>query len=100
MRYLPTAFCNVMVCMLCIFSTVNSRKNTIINKKNKNTMLKHCLLFQTLTSSWACKVKVPGCEENAIELLQLWMDQPNPDEYNPSVHNILNTYAVHMRTCR
>ncbi|XP_013141776.1 PREDICTED: aminopeptidase N-like, partial [Papilio polytes] len=42
--------------------------------------------MQVTTSSWACRMKVPGCEENAIALFQRWMDSPNPDENNPSVH--------------
>ncbi|KOB70714.1 Aminopeptidase N-like protein [Operophtera brumata] len=29
------------------------------------------------------KMQVPGCEENAIELFQKWMDQDKPDENNP-----------------
>ncbi|XP_060807048.1 aminopeptidase N [Amyelois transitella] len=39
--------------------------------------------MQTLTSSWACRMKVPGCEENAIEMFQEWMETDNPDENNP-----------------
>ncbi|XP_059045599.1 aminopeptidase N-like [Achroia grisella] len=39
--------------------------------------------LQTTTSAWACRMKVPGCEENAIELFQTWMETDNPDENNP-----------------
>ncbi|KAF9820098.1 hypothetical protein SFRURICE_014177 [Spodoptera frugiperda] len=34
-------------------------------------------------SSWACRMKVPGCEENAIQLYKQWMDTEKPDENNP-----------------
>ncbi|XP_052749082.1 aminopeptidase N-like [Galleria mellonella] len=39
--------------------------------------------LQTATSAWACRMKVPGCEENAIELFRSWMETDNPDENNP-----------------
>ncbi|CAH0721327.1 unnamed protein product, partial [Brenthis ino] len=39
--------------------------------------------MQVLTSSWACRVKVAGCEENAMQMFQQWMDTENPDENNP-----------------
>ncbi|XP_075986441.1 aminopeptidase N-like [Anticarsia gemmatalis] len=39
--------------------------------------------LQVTTSAWACRMKVPGCEENAMQLFQQWMDTPNPDENNP-----------------
>ncbi|XP_068625539.1 aminopeptidase N-like [Battus philenor] len=39
--------------------------------------------MQVTTSAWACRVKVPGCEENAIALFDRWMNTPNPDEDNP-----------------
>ncbi|XP_013165600.1 PREDICTED: aminopeptidase N-like isoform X2 [Papilio xuthus] len=39
--------------------------------------------MQVTTSSWACRMKVPGCEENAIALFDRWMESPNPDENNP-----------------
>ncbi|KAJ0170678.1 hypothetical protein K1T71_013450 [Dendrolimus kikuchii] len=39
--------------------------------------------MQVLTSRWACKMNVPGCEDNALQLLQQWMDTKNPDENNP-----------------
>ncbi|CAG5020856.1 unnamed protein product [Parnassius apollo] len=39
--------------------------------------------MQATTSSWACRMKVPGCEEKAIELFDNWMNTPNPDENNP-----------------
>ncbi|CAH2226889.1 jg27993, partial [Pararge aegeria aegeria] len=50
----------------------------IINGEDLNSVK-----MQTTTSAWACNVKVPDCEENAIELFQRWMDTPNPDENNP-----------------
>ncbi|XP_014365202.2 aminopeptidase N [Papilio machaon] len=39
--------------------------------------------MQVTTSSWACRMKVPGCEENAIALFDRWMETPNPDQNNP-----------------
>lgn len=39
--------------------------------------------MQVLTSRWACRMNVPGCEDNAIDLLQQWMDTKNPDQNNP-----------------
>ncbi|XP_026729087.1 aminopeptidase N-like isoform X2 [Trichoplusia ni] len=39
--------------------------------------------MQVTTSAWACRMKVPGCEENAMQLFQQWMDSENPDENNP-----------------
>ncbi|CAH2058992.1 unnamed protein product, partial [Iphiclides podalirius] len=39
--------------------------------------------MQVMTSAWACRMKVPGCEENAIALFDKWMNSPRPDEENP-----------------
>ncbi|XP_037296182.1 aminopeptidase N isoform X3 [Manduca sexta] len=39
--------------------------------------------MQVMTSSWACRMKVPGCEENAVRLFNQWMETENPDENNP-----------------
>ncbi|XP_045513404.1 aminopeptidase N-like isoform X2 [Pieris brassicae] len=39
--------------------------------------------MQVRTSSTACRAKVPGCEENAIQLFEQWMNTKNPDENNP-----------------
>ncbi|XP_063834773.1 aminopeptidase N-like [Ostrinia nubilalis] len=39
--------------------------------------------MQTTLSSWACRMNVPGCQENALELFQDWMNSPRPDEDNP-----------------
>ncbi|KAJ8709893.1 hypothetical protein PYW08_009897 [Mythimna loreyi] len=50
----------------------------IINGKDLNSVK-----MQVTTSAWACRVKVPGCEENAMQLFQQWMDTENPDENNP-----------------
>ncbi|CAB3258598.1 unnamed protein product [Arctia plantaginis] len=50
----------------------------IINAQDLNSVK-----MQVTTSAWACRMKVPGCEENAVELFQKWMDTPNPDENNP-----------------
>lgn len=50
----------------------------IVNEQDLNSVK-----MQVTTSSWACRMKVPGCEEHAIELFQQWMDTPNPDENNP-----------------
>lgn len=51
--------------------------------KHKDTRILNMYDFQVTTSAWACRMKVPGCEENAMELFQKWMDTPNPDENNP-----------------
>ncbi|XP_053619905.1 aminopeptidase N-like isoform X2 [Plodia interpunctella] len=53
--------------------------------------------MQTLTSGWACRMKVPGCEENAIEMFQQWMDTDNPDENNPIPLDLRKTvYCVSL----
>lgn len=39
--------------------------------------------LQTLTSSWACKMKLSQCHNNAIEMFQEWMETENPDVENP-----------------
>nr|XP_032523235.1 aminopeptidase N-like isoform X1 [Danaus plexippus plexippus] len=39
--------------------------------------------LQTTVSSWACSVKIPGCEENAIDMFNDWMRTDRPDENNP-----------------
>ncbi|XP_063629693.1 aminopeptidase N-like isoform X1 [Cydia splendana] len=53
-------------------------KKAILNGDQLNSVK-----LQVLTSSWACRMKVPGCEENAIELFQRWMSSDTPDEDNP-----------------
>ncbi|KAJ8715808.1 hypothetical protein PYW07_010290 [Mythimna separata] len=50
----------------------------IVNGKDLNSVK-----MQVTTSAWACRMKVPGCEENAMQLFQQWMDTENPDENNP-----------------
>uniref|UniRef100_A0A2A4JS21 Aminopeptidase n=1 Tax=Heliothis virescens TaxID=7102 RepID=A0A2A4JS21_HELVI len=50
----------------------------ILNGKDLNSVK-----MQVTTSAWACRMKVPGCEENAMQLFQQWMDTENPDENNP-----------------
>ncbi|XP_047036095.1 aminopeptidase N-like isoform X1 [Helicoverpa zea] len=50
----------------------------ILNAKDLNSVK-----MQVTTSAWACRMKVPGCEENAMQLFQQWMDTENPDENNP-----------------
>lgn len=54
--------------------------------------------MQTLTSQWACRMKVPGCEENAMELFQAWMDTSDPDTNNPIPLDLRKTvYCVAVR---
>nr|XP_026494516.1 aminopeptidase N-like [Vanessa tameamea] len=54
--------------------------------------------MQTTTSAWACSMKVPGCEENAMEMFQQWMDTDNPDENNPIPTDLRRTvYCVALR---
>lgn len=43
------------------------------------------MFYQTTVSSWACSVKIPGCEENAIDMFNDWMRTDRPDENNPYV---------------
>lgn len=38
---------------------------------------------QVLISRWACKMKVPGCEDNAVAMFKEWMEVDNPDAENP-----------------
>ncbi|XP_049880547.1 aminopeptidase N-like [Pectinophora gossypiella] len=54
-----------------------SRK-AILNGEDLNSVK-----LQTLTSTWACKSMYPGCEENAVDLFQQWMDETDPDANNP-----------------
>ncbi|KAJ2941632.1 hypothetical protein O0L34_g14688 [Tuta absoluta] len=54
--------------------------------------------MQTLLSSWACKVKMPGCEQNAIELFNDWMNEADPDTNNPIPLDLRRTvYCVAIR---
>ncbi|KAL0861167.1 hypothetical protein ABMA27_009652 [Loxostege sticticalis] len=50
----------------------------IVNEDDLNSVK-----MQVALSSWACRMNVPGCQENALELFREWMDSPNPDEDNP-----------------
>ncbi|RVE45993.1 hypothetical protein evm_009335 [Chilo suppressalis] len=54
--------------------------------------------LQVMTSQWACRMKVPGCEENAIQLYQQWMDTSDPDKENPIPLDLRRTvYCVALR---
>ncbi|XP_050674889.1 aminopeptidase N-like isoform X2 [Leptidea sinapis] len=54
--------------------------------------------LQVLMSDAACAAKLPGAEENAIELFQEWMNVDNPDEYNPIPLDLRSTvYCVGVR---
>ncbi|XP_045455557.1 aminopeptidase N-like [Melitaea cinxia] len=54
--------------------------------------------LQVTTSLWACNVKVPGCEENAMQMFQQWMDTDNPDENNPTPVDLRRpVYCVALR---
>lgn len=51
--------------------------------------------MQVLTSRWACQSGVAGCEDNAIELFDRWMDSDSPDEDNPIPLDLRSTvYTV------
>ncbi|CAK1540897.1 unnamed protein product [Leptosia nina] len=51
--------------------------------------------MQVTTSATACRAKVPGCEENAIQLFEDWMNTKNPDENNPIPLDLRSTvYCV------
>ncbi|CAG9794645.1 unnamed protein product [Diatraea saccharalis] len=65
----------------------------ILNGDNLNSVK-----LQVMTSQWACRMKVPGCEENAIELFQQWMDTSDPDKENPIPLDLRRTvYCVALR---
>ncbi|XP_072933282.1 aminopeptidase N-like isoform X2 [Epargyreus clarus] len=59
------------------------RAGGLATKKILNGENLDSVKMQVMTSGWACRMKVPGCEENAIELFQKWMETENPDENNP-----------------
>ncbi|CAG9569100.1 unnamed protein product [Danaus chrysippus] len=54
--------------------------------------------IQVLSSSWACSMNVPGCEDNALEMFQQWMKTQNPDENNPipvDLRSIVTCVGIH-----
>ncbi|XP_041985290.1 aminopeptidase N-like [Aricia agestis] len=54
--------------------------------------------LQVTTSSWACRARVPGCEENAVEMYQQWMETEDPDDNNPIPLDLRRTvYCVAVR---
>ncbi|KAI5641070.1 hypothetical protein NE865_06726 [Phthorimaea operculella] len=54
--------------------------------------------MQTLLSNWACRSKMPGCEENAVELFNDWMKEADPDTNNPIPLDLRRTvYCVAIR---
>ncbi|KAM3957251.1 aminopeptidase N [Aphomia sociella] len=55
----------------------------LATKEIRNSHDLNSVKLQTTTSAWACRMKVPGCEENAIQLFREWMETDNPDENNP-----------------
>ncbi|XP_075986861.1 aminopeptidase N-like [Anticarsia gemmatalis] len=67
----------------------------IAEKKIVNYDDLNSVRMQITTSDWACRMKVPGCEENAIQMFQQWMDSPNPDYNNPIPLDLRSTvYCV------
>ncbi|GBP44106.1 Aminopeptidase N [Eumeta japonica] len=51
-----------------------------------------------LISNWACRMRVPGCEDNAVELFKRWMNTPDPDTNNPIPLDLRSTvYCVGAR---
>ncbi|KAH9633023.1 hypothetical protein HF086_000383 [Spodoptera exigua] len=59
------------------------RSGGLATKKILNGHDLNSVKMQVTMSSWACRMKVPGCEENAMQLFRQWMDTENPDENNP-----------------
>ncbi|OWR51448.1 aminopeptidase N protein, partial [Danaus plexippus plexippus] len=54
--------------------------------------------IQGLSSSWACSMNVPGCEDNALEMFHQWMKIQNPDENNPipvDLRSIVTCVGIH-----
>ncbi|XP_022827407.1 aminopeptidase N-like [Spodoptera litura] len=66
-----------------LIGDVYVRSGGLATKKILNGHDLNSVKMQVTISSWACRMKVPGCEENAIQLYKQWMDTENPDENNP-----------------
>nr|WAK99423.1 aminopeptidase N 13 [Spodoptera frugiperda] len=66
-----------------LIGEIYERSGGLATKKIINGHDLNSVKMQATISSWACRMKVPGCEENAIQLYKQWMDTEKPDENNP-----------------